>query len=74
MQGLLLLTPWGNLAMFSDNGIAVSHELSNALEAATNLIYLIRIGRRDPAKVLEWAQLADSQLQRMAKIVHPGQS
>jgi hypothetical protein len=55
--------------MFSDSGMPASHELNNALEAAINLIYLIRADRSDPKKVLEWAELADTQLQRIAKVI-----
>jgi hypothetical protein len=46
-----------------------SHDMDNALEAAVNLVYLIRADRHDPEKVRQWADLADSQLQRIAKIV-----
>jgi hypothetical protein len=55
--------------MSSDNGVSDSHELGNALEAAINLVYLIRADRSDPNRVREWADLADAQLQRIARIV-----
>lgn len=55
--------------MFSDNEIAASQELSNALEAATILIYLIRIDHNNSSKVLQWAEMTNMQLQRMGRIL-----
>jgi hypothetical protein len=55
--------------MAGDNGQAASDELSNAVEIAMNLVYLIRADYEDPQKVMRWAEMAESQLQRVAKIV-----
>jgi hypothetical protein len=49
------------------------NRMTNALEAAINLVYLIRADHSDPNKVLEWAVLAEAQLQRIGSII-PGQS
>lgn len=43
--------------------------LSNRLEAVVNLVYLVRLDRDDPDKVLGWVELADDQLQQIAVIL-----
>src|SRR5664279_236577 len=60
----ILITRVGHMA--SDQEDPISDELNNALEAAINLVYLIRADRSDSEKVLQWADLAASQLQRIA--------
>ena len=52
--------------MSNNNGQLVSDESNNALEAAINLVYLIRADRYDSRKMLKRADLAESQLQRIA--------
>ena len=44
-------------------------ELGNALEALVNVLYLIRLDRRDPARVLEWVEMAEIQTRRMEEIL-----
>ena len=43
--------------------------LSNRLEAVINLLYLVRLDRNDPDKVLEWVNLADEQLKQIAEML-----
>jgi len=45
-----------------------SHELSNALDAVINLVYLIRLDPSNTAKVTEWAAMTEIQLQRMVRL------
>jgi hypothetical protein len=52
-----------------DGRPAASHALSNRLEELVNLLYLVRLDRKDPKKVLEWVNLADAQLQQVAQIL-----
>jgi hypothetical protein len=46
-----------------------SHELRNSLEALVNVLYLIRIDRKDPARVLEWVEMAEIQTKRAEKVL-----
>jgi hypothetical protein len=39
------------------------------LEAVVNLLYLIRLDRNNPAKVLGWVELADEQVRQVAEIL-----
>ena len=45
----------------------IAHEINNPLEAVTNLIYLIRRGKLDPASA-EFADLAQHELARVSEI------
>jgi hypothetical protein len=54
------------------NGREALQELGNALEALVNVLYLIRLDRRDPARVLEWVELAEIQTRRMEGIREQG--
>ncbi|WP_433972067.1 hypothetical protein [Tunturiibacter lichenicola] len=53
----------------SDKRIEGSAQLANALEALVNLLYLIRIDRNYPDKVLQWVEMADDQSRRMESIL-----
>jgi hypothetical protein len=44
-------------------------DLGNVLESFVNALYLIRLDRREPGKVLEWLELADIDTQRMGHIL-----
>jgi PAS domain S-box-containing protein len=44
---------------------SIAHEINNPLEAVTNLIYL---ARNDPQKSAQYLQMADAELDRIAKI------
>jgi hypothetical protein len=52
-----------------DRRIESTVELGNALEALVNALYLIRVDCSDPARVLQWVEMADHQLQRMDSIL-----
>ena len=43
--------------------------MANTLEALVNLLYLIRLDRHYPDKVLQWVQMADVQSERMESIL-----
>lgn len=43
--------------------------LSNRVEAVVNLVYLVRLDRDNPEKVLGWMDLADEQLKQIAEIL-----
>jgi len=45
----------------------IAHEINNPLEAITNLVYLIRQGKLDPASA-EFAELAQHELARVSEI------
>jgi hypothetical protein len=49
----------------SDKRTEGTAELSNSLEAVVNLLYLIRIDRHDPDRVLQWVDMAEGQSKRM---------
>jgi hypothetical protein len=55
--------------MLDDKRIETTVELGNALEAMVNALYLIRVDCGDPARVLQWVEMADHQLQRMDSIL-----
>ena len=59
------------LAHDGDNGNSQEafKELGNALEALVNVLYLIRLDRKNPAGVLEWVEMAETQTGRMGKIL-----
>jgi len=52
-----------------DGRPAALHALSNRLEELVNLLYLVRLDRDNPKKVLEWVNLADAQLKQTAQIL-----
>jgi hypothetical protein len=53
----------------SDKRIKGSAQLANGLEALMNLLYLIRIDRNYPDKVLQWVEMADGQSKRMESML-----
>jgi hypothetical protein len=53
----------------SDKRIEGAAQLANTLEALMNLLYLIRIDRNYPDKVLQWVEMADGQSKRMESIL-----
>jgi hypothetical protein len=55
--------------MLDEKRIETTVELGNALEAMVNALYLIRVDCGDPARVLQWVEMADHQLQRMDSIL-----
>jgi hypothetical protein len=62
-------TPGNTLPMPDDKRIESTVELGNALEAMVNTLYLLRVDCGDPARVLQWVEMADRQLQRMDSIL-----
>lgn len=67
-----MLASWENiLSSHRDNGDRRDAllELGNALEALVNVLYLIRLDRNGPARVLEWVEMAETQTERMEKIL-----
>lgn len=55
--------------MSDDKRIEGSVELGNALEALMNVLYLIRLDRHSPGRVLQWIEMADGQSKRMESIL-----
>jgi hypothetical protein len=64
------LPAWRFALHSSENGSSSPfHTLSNRLEAVVNLLYLVRLDRNNAGKVLGWVELADEELQQIAKIL-----
>jgi hypothetical protein len=55
--------------MSDDRRIEGLGELTNALEAMVNVLYLIRQDCHSPDRVLVLTEMADLQLERMARIL-----
>jgi hypothetical protein len=45
-----------------------SHEIFNRIEALTNLIYLIKVDARQPEKIAFYAEIAASEIERLAAL------
>jgi hypothetical protein len=60
--------PGEHVAM-SEKRVEGLAELANTIEALVNLLYLIRIDRHDPEKVLQWVDMAEGQAKRMGSIL-----
>jgi hypothetical protein len=56
------------LAAVAHHAAHAMHDASNPLEVLTNLHYLTRHTRDDPAKVLEYMELAEVQARRLLEI------
>ena len=57
------------LAAVAHHAASAMHDANNPLEVLTNVHYLTRHTRDDPAKVLEYMELAEAQALRLLEIV-----
>lgn len=58
------------LAVASRYAGAIMHEVNNPLEAITNLVYLTKIQKDDPAQVLDNMLIIEEQLQTLGRVTH----
>jgi hypothetical protein len=56
------------LAAVANHAASAMHDASNPLEVLTNIHYLTRHTRDDPAKVLEYMEVAEDQAHRLLEI------
>ena len=56
------------LATLGRLAATIAHEINNPLEAVTNTLYLARVSAEDPASVLQFLDMADDELKRIAHI------
>jgi signal transduction histidine kinase len=56
------------LATLGRMAATIAHEINNPLEAVTNALYLARVNGEDPASVLQYLDMADGELKRVAHI------
>lgn len=57
------------LAAVAHHAARAMHEASNPLEVLTNVHYLTRHTRDDPAKVVEYIEVAEDQARRLLEII-----
>ena len=51
---------------------AIMHEVNNPLDAITNLVYLTKTRKDDPAVVLENMEIIEQQLAILSQVYQPG--
>ncbi|MGA2369317.1 MAG: ATP-binding protein [Candidatus Korobacteraceae bacterium] len=56
------------LATLGRLAATIAHEINNPLEAVTNTLYLARVSAEDPASQLQYLDMADDELKRIAHI------
>ncbi len=56
------------LATLGRLAATIAHEINNPLEAVTNTLYLARVNAGDPGSVLQFLDMADDELKRIAHI------
>jgi PAS domain S-box-containing protein len=56
------------LASVGRMAASIAHEINNPLEAVTNALYLARTNADDPAFVVQYLEMADDELKRIAHI------
>jgi len=56
------------LAALGRLAATIAHEINNPLEAVTNTVYLARVNAEDPASVLQYLDMAEDELKRVAHI------
>ncbi len=56
------------LAVIGRLSASIAHEINNPLESLTNLIYLARLEARESPRVLEYLDMTENELARMAAI------
>lgn len=56
------------IALASRYAGAIMHEVNNPLEAITNLVYLTKVQKDDPAQVFENMEIVEQQLKTLARV------